>query len=148
MAQQPWLQRGTIRENILFCRSYDEDRYLAIVNACGLSEDFASLPAGDLTGVGEAGMTLSGGQKARVALARAVYQDRPIYLLDDIISAVDAHVAKHIFHQCILGLLRNKTVILCTHNVQYLSRADRIVVIENGTITKQGKFDFYLLLSP
>lgn len=139
VAQQPWLQRGTIRENILFCRSYDEDRYLAIVNACGLSEDFASLPAGDLTGVGEAGMTLSGGQKARVALARAVYQDRPIYLLDDIISAVDAHVAKHIFHQCILGLLRNKTVILCTHNVQYLSRADRIVVIENGTITKQGK---------
>lgn len=141
VAQQAWLQRGTLRDNILFGRNYDESKYTSVLHACGLFEDLKSLPGGDLTGVGDGGMTLSGGQKARVSLARAVYQDKPIYLLDDIISAVDVKVAKHIFQHCIVGLLknRNKTVILCSHHVNFLSYADRILVMENGTIVKEGR---------
>ncbi|ENN82133.1 hypothetical protein YQE_01489, partial [Dendroctonus ponderosae] len=84
-------------------------------------------------------MTLSGGQKSRVALARAVYQDKSVYLLDDIVSAVDRNVAKHIFQHCILGLLKEKTRILCTHHVEFLVYADRIAVLENGLIKKLGK---------
>lgn len=84
-------------------------------------------------------MTLSGGQKARIALARAVYQDKAAYLLDDILSAVDVKVAKHIFQHCIMGLLVNKTRILCTHHVKYLMYADRIAQLENGTFTNIGK---------
>lgn len=103
-----------------------------------MNEDLLLLPNGDLTGVGEGGMTLSGGQKARIALARAVYQDKPIYLLDDIISAVDSKVAKHIFQHCIMGLLKNKTRILCTHHVKYLIHADKVIVMEDGVIKQQG----------
>ncbi|KAF5302801.1 hypothetical protein FQA39_LY01981 [Lamprigera yunnana] len=138
VAQQPWLQRGTIRHNILFGKTFDRERYKGVIYACCLEEDLALLPGGDLTGVGEGGATLSGGQKARISLARAVYQDKPIYLLDDVISAVDSKVAKHIFKYCIMGLLRGKTVILCTHHVKYLVQADSIILMENGCI-KQGK---------
>ncbi|RZC35044.1 multidrug resistance-associated protein 7 [Asbolus verrucosus] len=137
--QQPWLQRGTVRDNILFGKTFEDNRYKAVLFACGLAEDIYLLPAGDLTGVGEGGMTLSGGQKARVALARAVYQDKAVYLLDDILSAVDVKVAKHIFQHCIMGLLKNKTKILCTHHVNYLVHADKIVLMEGGVIKQQGK---------
>lgn len=133
------MQRGTIRECILFGKPYDDTKYRNILHACCLSEDILLLPAGDLTLVGEAGATLSGGQKARIALARAVYQDKAIYLLDDVLSAVDVNVARHIFQHCIMGLLRNKTRILCTHHVQYLFQADRIVVMDSGIIKQQGK---------
>ncbi|XP_076252825.1 ATP-binding cassette sub-family C member 10 isoform X2 [Rhynchophorus ferrugineus] len=139
VTQQPWLQRGTIRDNILFGKPFDEQRYRDVLFACGLGEDILAMPNADQTGVGEGGTTLSGGQRARVALARAVYQDKNIYLLDDILSAVDTKVAKHIFQYCILGLLRTKTIILCTHHVQYLAYADRIVYMERGVIKKQGK---------
>lgn len=123
----------------MFGKSYDETKYKSVINACCLADDLVLLPAGDLTGVGEGGTTLSGGQKARIALARAVYQDKSFYLLDDIIAAVDANVAKHIFQQCIMGLLKNKTRILCTHHIQYLINADRIILMENGKIKSQGK---------
>ncbi|KAH1019384.1 hypothetical protein HUJ04_009210 [Dendroctonus ponderosae] len=139
VAQQPWLQRGTLRDNILFGKAFDESRYTEVLFACGLRDDISNLPNGDLTGVGESGMTLSGGQKSRVALARAVYQDKSVYLLDDIVSAVDRNVAKHIFQHCILGLLKEKTRILCTHHVEFLVYADRIAVLENGLIKKLGK---------
>ncbi|KAI4463602.1 atp-binding cassette sub-family c [Holotrichia oblita] len=139
VTQQPWLQRGTIKDNILFGKNYDESKYVEVLTACCLTEDLEQLPGGDLTGVGEGGMTLSGGQKARIALARAIYQDKQIYLLDDIISAVDANVARQIFQNCIMGILRHKTRILCTHHVRYLMYADRILVMENGTISQQGK---------
>lgn len=139
VTQQPWLQRGTIRENILFGKAYDESKYKNVINACCLSDDLLLLPAGDSTGVGEGGTTLSGGQKARIALARAVYQDKSIYLLDDIISAVDVKVARHIFQHCIMGLLRNKTRLLCTHHVHYLIHADRIILMDEGIIKNIGK---------
>lgn len=139
VTQQIWLQNGTIRDNILFGKAFDDGKYKSVLSACGLAEDIYLLPSGDLTNVGEGGMTLSGGQKARVALARAVYQDKLVYLLDDVLSAVDVKVAKHIFQHCIRGLLKNKTVLLCTHHVQYLGYADRIVVMENGSIKEQGK---------
>ncbi|CAH0561097.1 unnamed protein product [Brassicogethes aeneus] len=139
VTQQPWLQCGTIRENILFGKSFDETKYKTVIYACGLAEDITQLKHADLTDVGEGGMTLSGGQKARIALARAVYQDKSIYLLDDILSAVDVKVARHIFENCIMGVLRDKTRILCTHHVQYLVYADKIVQMENGTIKQQGK---------
>lgn len=90
-------------------------------------------------GVGEGGLTLSGGQKARIALARAVYQDKAAYLLDDILSAVDVKVAKHIFQHCIMGLLSGKTRILCTHQVRYLMYADRIGLLMAGMFSKIGK---------
>ncbi|KAK9745777.1 ABC transporter [Popillia japonica] len=138
VTQQPWLQRGTIKDNILFGKNYDESKYVEVLTACCLTEDLEQLPGGDLTGVGEGGMTLSGGQKARIALARAIYQDKQIYLLDDIISAVDANVARQIFQNCIMGILRHKTRILCTHHVRYLMYADSILVMENGTITQQA----------
>ncbi|XP_030766381.1 multidrug resistance-associated protein 7 [Sitophilus oryzae] len=139
VTQQPWLQRTTLRDNVLFGKPFDEKRYKDVLFACGLAEDVSNLPKGDLTGVGEGGATLSGGQKARVALARAVYQDKSVYLLDDILSAVDTKVAKHIFQHCILGLLKDKTRILCTHHVQFLAYADRIIYMEGGSIKKQGK---------
>ncbi|XP_069682959.1 ATP-binding cassette sub-family C member 10 [Periplaneta americana] len=139
VTQQPWLQRGTLRDNILFGKSFEHGRYKSVVEACCLVDDFNTLPGGDMVGVGEGGVTLSGGQKARVALARAVYQDKNIYFLDDIMSAVDVNVARHIFHKCINGILRSKTRILCTHHVQYLLSADNILVMENGKITQQGK---------
>ncbi|KAK5643745.1 hypothetical protein RI129_007590 [Pyrocoelia pectoralis] len=139
VSQQPWLQRGTIRDNILFSKTFDREKYKNVVFSCCLDEDFLLLPAGDLTGVGDSGMTLSGGQKARIALARAIYQDKSIYLLDDIISAVDSKVARHIFKYCIMGLLKTKTRILCTHHVKYLVQADSIIVMENGYIKQQGK---------
>ncbi|CAG9765420.1 unnamed protein product [Ceutorhynchus assimilis] len=139
VTQQPWLQRGTLKDNVLFGKSYDESKYRSVMFACGLMEDINVLPNGDMTGVGEGGMTLSGGQKARVALARAVYQDKCVYLLDDVLSAVDRNVAKHIFQHCILGLLKEKTKILCTHHVQFLAYANRIFVMEDGLIKRQGK---------
>lgn len=143
VTQQPWLQRGTIRDNIIFGKPFDDTKYNNILQACSLTEDICLLPAGDLTNVGEEGMTLSGGQKARIALARAIYQDKSIYLLDDILSAVDVRVAKHIFQNCIMGLLRNKTRIVCTHHIQYLIQADRIVVMEEGSFKQQGNL-FYI----
>lgn len=139
VTQQAWLQRGTLRENILFGKAYDDSRYRTVLHACCLADDIHLLPAGDLTGVGEGGVTLSGGQKARVALARAVYQDKPIYLLDDIMSAVDRSVARHIYQHCIMSLLANKTRILCTHHTQYLVNADHVLVLKDGKILKEGK---------
>uniref|UniRef100_A0A1Y1JUE0 ABC-type xenobiotic transporter n=1 Tax=Photinus pyralis TaxID=7054 RepID=A0A1Y1JUE0_PHOPY len=139
VSQQPWLQRGTIRDNILFGKTFDREKYRNVIFACCLEEDFLLLPASDFTGVGEGGVTLSGGQKARIALARAIYQDKSIYLLDDVVSAVDAKVAKHIFKHCIMGLLKTKTRVLCTHHVKYLAQADSIIVMENGSIKQQGK---------
>lgn len=138
VAQQPWLQRGTIRDNILFGKAYDEVRYKQVLRACALEDDLFLLPSGDLTGIGDSGSTLSGGQKARIALARAVYQDKTIYIMDDILSAVDVQVAKHIFQHCILGLLGNKTKLLCTHHLQYFLHVDHLIILENGRISKQG----------
>ncbi|NWR28958.1 MRP7 protein, partial [Tachuris rubrigastra] len=136
--QEPWIQFTSVRENILFGREYDARLYEEVVEACALSEDLNILPAGDQTEVGEHGVTLSGGQKARVALARAVYQKKELYLLDDPLAAVDADVANHLMQKCILGVLKHKTRILCTHRTEFLEKADALLLIDNGRIVKTG----------
>ncbi|CAJ0826241.1 3215_t:CDS:10 [Entrophospora sp. SA101] len=131
-------QSGTI-----FLSNYEPDFYDEVIESCSLKSDIAILPGGDLTEIGERGINLSGGQKARVALARAVYSRADIYLLDDTLSAVDAHVGKHIFEKVIgsNGLLRKKTRIFVTHGIHYLSQTDFIVMLREGKITEQGNFE-------
>ncbi|XP_039915648.1 ATP-binding cassette sub-family C member 10 isoform X1 [Hirundo rustica] len=136
--QEPWIQFTTIRENILFGREYDAKLYEEVLEACALSEDLNILPAGDQTEVGENGVTLSGGQKARIALARAIYQEKELYLLDDPLAAVDADVANHIMRKCIFGVLKDKTRVLCTHRTEFLEKADALLLMDNGRIVKTG----------
>ncbi|NXY03430.1 MRP7 protein, partial [Pteruthius melanotis] len=136
--QEPWIQFTTVRENILFGREYDARLYEEVLEACALSEDLNILPAGDQTEVGENGVTLSGGQKARIALARAIYQEKELYLLDDPVAAVDADVANHIMQKCILGILKHKTRVLCTHRTELLEKADALLLMDNGRIIKTG----------
>ncbi|KAH8409549.1 hypothetical protein KR222_008401, partial [Zaprionus bogoriensis] len=131
--QSPWLQRATIRDNIVWGSRFDEQWYKTVLHACALNEDIRAL-GGDLLGVGENGRTLSGGQRARVALARAVYQDKKVYLLDDVLSALDAHVAKHIIRHCILGLLKQKTRIVVTRSTQLFFHANQILHMQNGVL--------------
>ncbi|CAJ0932315.1 unnamed protein product, partial [Mesorhabditis belari] len=141
--QQPWIQNLSLKDNILFGRPYDKQRYQKVISACALRPDLKILPHGDLTEIGEKGINLSGGQKARVALARAVYQDCDVYLLDDPLSAVDSHVGRHIFDYVIgpNGLLRGKTRILVTHGLTFIRDADPIVVLKDGLIAEQGTYD-------
>lgn len=136
--QQPWIFNASLRENILFGSAYDEELYFKVVQACALTSDFKVLPDGDETEIGEKGINLSGGQKARVSLARACYQDADVYLLDDPLAAVDVHVARHLMDQCVLGILKSKAVVLVTHQTQYLPLADSIVVIKEGTMAASG----------
>ena len=136
--QEAWLRTGTIRDNILLGSQLDEAQYQQILQACALVDDLKMLPDGDLTQVGDRGITLSGGQKTRVSLARALYKDFNLYLLDDPMSAVDCTVAWHIYKHCIRGLLRDKTVILCTHHLQYLRETDLSICLEEGKIVAKG----------
>ncbi|KAI1889792.1 hypothetical protein AGOR_G00166580 [Albula goreensis] len=138
VSQQAWIFHGTVRDNILMGEMFDENRYKNVLQACSLKPDLAILPYGDMTEIGERGLNLSGGQKQRVSLARAVYSNKDIVLLDDPLSAVDAHVGKHIFQECIKNELRGKSVILVTHQLQYLEFCDEIIVLENGEIKEMG----------
>lgn len=142
VAQQAWIQNATLEDNILFNNKKNEDRYFSCIRACALQSDLDMLPGGDQTEIGEKGINLSGGQKQRVSLARAVYSDADIYLLDDPLSAVDSHVGKHIFENVIgpEGILKGKTRILVTHGLTYLPKVEKIVVLKNGTITEQGSY--------
>lgn len=142
VAQQAWIQNATLRDNILFGKSFDKDLYDRVVEACALKADLEMLPAGDQTEIGEKGINLSGGQKQRVSLARAVYADADIYYLDDPLSAVDSHVGKHIFEQVIgsKGILRNKTRVLVTHAITYLPQTDQILVMKDGEISETGTY--------
>ncbi|KAM6893505.1 ATP-binding cassette sub-family C member 4-like [Xenentodon cancila] len=140
-SQQPWVFPGTIRSNILFGRELNLTTYERVLKACALKRDLELLPDGDLTLIGDRGATLSGGQKARINLARAVYQDADIYLLDDPLSAVDAQVGKHLFEQCICGLLRDKCRVLVTHQLQHLRAADHILVLREGHVMVQGTYN-------
>uniref|UniRef100_A0A8C5SLC3 ABC-type glutathione-S-conjugate transporter n=1 Tax=Laticauda laticaudata TaxID=8630 RepID=A0A8C5SLC3_LATLA len=144
--QQAWIQNATLKDNIIFGSSLDETRYQQVLEACALHPDLKLLPGGDLTEIGEKGINLSGGQKQRVSLARAVYSNADIYLLDDPLSAVDAHVGRHIFDKVLgpEGLLQNKTRILVTHNLSFLAQVDDIVVLEAGTVTERGSYSTLL----
>ncbi|XP_011211265.2 probable multidrug resistance-associated protein lethal(2)03659 isoform X1 [Bactrocera dorsalis] len=139
-SQEPWLFTGTIRQNILFGLPMDKHRYRAVVKKCALERDFELLPHGDKTLVGERGASLSGGQKARISLARAVYRKADVYLLDDPLSAVDTHVGRHLFDQCMRGYLRNEIVVLVTHQLQFLEQADIIVIMDKGKISAVGTY--------
>ena len=141
VSQSAWIFSGTVRDNILFGNEFKEEKYQRVINACALKDDMTKFPQGDLTQLGERGVSLSGGQKARVSLARAVYYDAEIYLLDDPLSAVDNKVGKHIFEKCIRGLLSDRLKILVTHQLQYTNKADYIVVLKGGTIAQSGTFD-------
>lgn len=139
-AQQAWLVNATIKENILFASAYDEDRYHEVISICALERDLEILDAGDQTLVGEKGIALSGGQKQRISLARAIYSNSRHLLLDDCLSAVDAHTAKHIFEEALTGdRMANRTCILVSHNVALtVPLAARVIVLENGKIVSQG----------
>ncbi|XP_033696985.1 multidrug resistance-associated protein 1 isoform X3 [Tursiops truncatus] len=140
--QQAWIQNVSLQENILFGRQLQEQYYKAVIEACALLPDLEILPSGDRTEIGEKGVNLSGGQKQRVSLARAVYCDSDIYLFDDPLSAVDAHVGKHIFENVVgpKGMLKNKTRILVTHGISYLPQVDVIIVMSGGKISEMGSY--------
>ncbi|XP_013166628.1 PREDICTED: multidrug resistance-associated protein 4-like [Papilio xuthus] len=140
-SQEPWLFVASVRQNILFGLPYDRVRYKKVVSACALMRDFELLPAGDATLVGERGISLSGGQRARIGLARACYRQADIYLLDDPLSAVDTHVGKHLMTECVLGLLKGTTRILVTHQLHHLRAADNLIILRNGEIETQGSFE-------
>nr|XP_012135510.1 PREDICTED: multidrug resistance-associated protein 4-like isoform X4 [Megachile rotundata] len=140
-SQETWLFAGTLRDNILFGQPYNKERYIAVTKACALTRDFQQFPHGDMSNVGEGGCSLSGGQRARVNLARAVYKAADLYLLDDPLSAVDARVAKHLFRECIKKFLSGKTRILVTHQLQFVKQADNIVVLDRGCVHMQGKYE-------
>lgn len=127
--QESWIFGGTIRENILFDSEYDEEKYEEVIRVCALERDLTLFADGDRTQIGERGIALSGGQKARISLARALYFDADIYLLDDPLSAVDAHVSKHIFKNAISDYLKQKTVLLVTHQLSFIGFADRVMLI-------------------
>ena len=141
--QQPWIQHCTLKSNIIFGKEVNTNKYRQVLDDCALTRDLDILPAGDQTEIGEKGINLSGGQKQRVSLARAVYSDADLYLLDDPLSAVDSHVGKHIFDHVIgpNGALKNHTRFLVTHGISFLKETDHIIVLENGTISEQGSYE-------
>ncbi|RAL16060.1 ATP-binding cassette transporter YOR1 [Aspergillus homomorphus CBS 101889] len=145
--QYAWVQNTTVRNNILFGREYDEARYNEVIDACALRSDLAMFPAGDQTEIGERGITISGGQKQRLNIARAIYSDSELVLMDDPLSAVDAHVGRHIMDKAICGLLKHRCRVLATHQLHVLGRCDRIIVMEHGKIHAIGTFDILMRTS-
>ncbi|XP_021829664.1 ABC transporter C family member 8-like isoform X2 [Prunus avium] len=144
VSQTSWIQSGTVLDNILYGKPMDKNKYEKTINACALDKDINSFERGDLTEIGQRGINLSGGQKQRIQLARAVYSDADIYLLDDPFSAVDAHTAAILFHDCVMGALAKKTVILVTHQVEFLPEVDNILVMQDGQITQSGSYESLL----
>lgn len=132
--QYAWIQNASVKENILFGKDYNRKWYDTVVDACALRPDLEMLPNGDLTEIGERGITVSGGQKQRLNIARAIYFNSDIVLMDDPLSAVDAHVGRHIFDNAICGLLKDKCRVLGTHQLHVLSRCDRIIWMQEGRI--------------
>ncbi|KAJ8094347.1 hypothetical protein PM082_010781 [Marasmius tenuissimus] len=141
-SQNPWILSATVRQNILFFHEYDETFYNMVIEACALGPDLTLLPNGDATEVGEKGITLSGGQRARIALARAVYARADLVLLDDCLAAVDSHVARHIFDKVIgpNGILATKARILVTNSVSFLSQFDELLFVRRGIILERGNY--------
>ncbi|XP_065874910.1 ABC transporter C family member 5 isoform X2 [Euphorbia lathyris] len=141
VSQSAWIQSGNIEENILFGSPMDKAKYKNVIHACSLKKDLELFSHGDQTIIGDRGINLSGGQKQRVQLARALYQDADIYLLDDPFSAVDAHTGSELFKEYILTALASKTVVFVTHQVEFLPTADIILVLKEGRIIQAGKYD-------
>lgn len=140
--QQAWIQNATLQDNITFGKPFNKRFYDQVVEACALTSDFAMLPGGDQTEIGEKGINLSGGQKQRVSIARAVYSRADIYIFDDPLSAVDSHVGKHIFDNVLSenGILKGKTRFLVTHAISFLPKVDEIFVMIKGKISENGSY--------
>jgi ATP-binding cassette subfamily C (CFTR/MRP) protein 1 len=140
VAQQPWVMNASVKENVIFGHRWDPHFYEKTIKACALVDDFKSLPDGDKTEVGERGISLSGGQKARLTLARAVYARADVYLLDDVLSAVDQHVGRHIIDNVLgpNGLLASKTRVLATNAIVVLDTADYITMLRDGRVLEKG----------
>ncbi|KAM3877094.1 ATP-binding cassette sub-family C member 12 [Diretmus argenteus] len=138
VSQQAWIFHGTVQDNILMGEPFEQAKYDRVVSACSLRSDLDIFPYGDQSEIGERGLNLSGGQKQRISLARAAYSNKDIFLLDDPLSAVDAHVGKHIFEECIKKELRGKSIMLVTHQLHYLEYCDEVLVLENGKIQEVG----------
>jgi len=139
--QEPTIFSGRLRDIILFGQEYDPEFYQKVIEGCCLIDDLKEMAHGDMTEIGEKGVTLSGGQKARVTLARAIYSRSDIYLLDDPLSAVDSKVAKKLFENAIKGLLKDKTVLLVTHQVHFVKDCERIIVMQDGKIIEDGTYE-------
>lgn len=140
-SQQAWIRNATLKENVIFHAPWDEAWYQTVLNASALIDDIRIMPDGDMTEIGERGINLSGGQKMRVGLARALYARSDIILLDDPLAAVDTHVADHIFQEAILKVLKGSTVILVTNQLHRLPFCDHVLAMTEGTITEQGTFE-------
>jgi ABC-type multidrug transport system fused ATPase/permease subunit len=138
--QYAWIQNATVRENIVFGKEFSQKWYDQVIDACALRPDLDMLPVGDATEIGERGITVSGGQKQRMNIARAIYFNADIVLMDDPLSAVDAHVGRHIMDNAICGLLKDKCRILATHQLHVLSRCDRIIWVEQGNVQAVDTF--------
>ena len=137
--QKAWILNDTVRNNIVFKRNFDEEKYKRVVNICQLNPDFELFKSGDMTQVSDKGGNLSGGQKTRITIARAVYSDADIYLFDDPLSALDSHVGELIFNGLIKEYLKNKTVLVVTHALQYIPMVNKVIYIDDGKIAFYGK---------
>lgn len=146
--QSAWIQNDTVQENVVFGTKFDQVWYDRVIDACALRPDLDMLPAGDQTEIGERGITISGGQKQRMNIARAIYFNADMVLLDDPLSAVDAHVGRHLFDRAICGLLKDKTRILATHQLHVLNRCDRIMWLKEGRMVAFDTFDELMSHNP
>ncbi|KAJ1567224.1 Multidrug resistance-associated protein 4, partial [Cladochytrium tenue] len=138
--QTSFIMSGTIRDNITFGQPYDGQWFKEVIAACAMERDLQLFSNGELTRVGERGVTLSGGQRARLALARAVYSKADVYLLDDPLSAVDTSVGRHLFEKCLTGILAGKTRVLVTHQLQFARRCDSCILLDGGRVAAQGNY--------
>ena len=138
--QEPWLISGTLKDNVIYGSPLDQARYESAIAACGLEPDLKQLPDGDQTTIGERGINISGGQKQRIALARAVYRQAHLYLLDDVLAAVDVHVGEHLMAKCICGEMAGSTRVLVTNALHFLPRCDYIYVLKDETIAEEGTY--------
>lgn len=146
--QYAWIQNATVRDNITFGKDFNREWYDKVTEACALKADFDMLPNGDKTEIGERGITVSGGQKQRINIARAIYFNSEIVIMDDPLSAVDAHVGRHIMDKAICGLLGGKCRVLATHQLHVLHRCDRIVWMDGGCIKAQGTYESLMASNP
>ncbi|KAK0041417.1 multidrug resistance-associated protein 5 [Biomphalaria pfeifferi] len=138
VSQDPWIVNGTAKENILFGLPYDKEKYDRIIKATKLDIDFETFSAKDGVEIGDRGLTLSGGQKQRICLARAIYSDSDILLLDDPLATVDVNMGRHIFAQCIKTILHDKTVFMVTHHLEYLPKCDKVLYMHEGRVVTFG----------
>jgi len=141
ISQQPWIFSASIKQNILFGNDFDQEKFDKIVEVCSLKKDLELLPFAENTIASEKGVNLSGGQRARISMARALYSDADIFLFDDSLSAVDAPVAKFLLSNCINGYLKSKIRILITHQAQHLRYADKIIIMKEGKIESSGTYN-------